>query len=72
MCIYDTLQDSITVQCTLLDNIPVFFMKCLDNWGHGCSLNTQLHPLVNGCHFKDMIEQMVHNCGLYLICRPIS
>ncbi len=67
--LYEALQKvyRITVQCLLLDYIPVLSTKSLNDWGHSCSPNIWLHPSTSIGHCKPMIENVVYKCGSYLI-----
>ncbi len=58
---------SITIQCLLLDYIPILSMKSLNDWGHSCSPNIWLHPSTSLGHCKHKIENMVYKCGSCLI-----
>lgn len=67
LILYEALQKlySITVQCLLLNYISLLSTKSPNDWGHSCSLNIWLHPLIGHC--QPIIENVVYMCGSYLI-----
>lgn len=54
---------SMTVQCLLLDYIPVLSTKSLNDWGQSCFPNIWLYSSTSFGHCKPV----VYKCGSYLI-----